>query len=66
MIMNGQYYLASLLYHEVVYGYRYPELKYDSSSPIDLIGLEPLERFETTPKLTSTLRRRPSHRSDTS
>ena len=66
MIMNGQYYLASLLYRCLVRGCHYPELKYDNSSPIDLMGLERLERFETTPKLTSTLRRRPSQRSDTS
>ena len=39
----------------------YPELKYESSSPMDLMGFERLERLETTPRLTSTFRSLPSH-----
>ena len=44
----------------------YPELKYESSSPTDLMGFERLERFETTPKLTRMFRSRPSHNNETS
>jgi hypothetical protein len=44
----------------------YSELKNATSSPSDFIGFDRLERSETTPRLTSMLRKRPSHMSDTS
>jgi len=46
--------------------HRYPLLKYDNSSPMAFIGLDLLDKSDTTPKLTSILLSRPSHIKETS
>lgn len=56
-------YYIELLYNKLLH---YLELKYDSSRPMVLIGLERLDKFDTTPKLTRIFCRRPSHNIETS
>lgn len=53
--------LKSPLGHNKYVALAQPELKYENSRPIALIGLNRLEKSETTPKLTSMFRNRPSH-----
>lgn len=45
----------------MVYSAFYPELKYETSRPRDFIGFDLLEKSDTTPRLTSIFRKRPSH-----
>jgi len=44
----------------------YPELKYETSRPRDFISFDLLEKSDTTPRLTSVFRKRPSHIRETS
>jgi len=58
---NKYYWWRGVLFYRI-----YPELKYETSRPRDFISFDLLEKSDTTPRLTSVFRKRPSHIRETS